>query len=78
MRFFWDKQDFTTLIYFISTHVQIWEMTIPILMRSHLAHRWFYSEKEENKIDVYYRLQRLFSIRSIHDYMMETFLDQLT
>ena len=70
LKHYWTKIDFQTLIYFLSSHFKMWEFSIPIIMASHLAHRWFYSEKETNKVDLFYRLQRHFNIKILLDEMI--------
>lgn len=56
LKYFWTKHDFYMILHFISNYDKIWEFTLPVLMQSHLAKRWFYSENELNKADVFYRL----------------------
>lgn len=58
LRFYWRKKDFFAMLHFMSNNFKIWEFAIPVLLQSHLAKRWFYSETEQNKADVFYRLQR--------------------
>lgn len=57
------------MIHFISNNNKIWEFAIPVIMGSNLAHRWFFQEKELNKVDVFYRLQRHFNIKILLDEM---------
>lgn len=56
LRYFWNKKDFYTILHFASNDAKIWEFSIPILMQSHLAKRWFYQERETYKCDIFYRL----------------------
>jgi hypothetical protein len=70
LRHFWTKKDFYSLLHIICTNVKVWEFSIPILMQSHLARRWFFSENEINKTDIFYRLQRQFSIKILLDDMV--------
>lgn len=78
LRYFWHKKDLHSLIHFISNNSKIWEFAVPIVMRSHLAHRWFYQEKEINKVDIYYRLQRHFNVKILLDEMFYQLQDELT
>ncbi|CDW84972.1 UNKNOWN [Stylonychia lemnae] len=74
----WMRKDFYTFLHFISNSLKIWLFALPIIMQSQLAKRWFYSEKEINKSDVFYRLQRQFSIKILLDEMFFTLQEQLS
>eukprot|EP00347_Sterkiella_histriomuscorum_P018673 403344614 len=77
-RRFWRRKDFYAILHFISHNLQIWQFAIPIIMRSQIAKRWFYSENEANKADVFYRLQRQFSIKILLQEMFFTLQQQLS
>jgi hypothetical protein len=53
---FWRRKDFYAMLHFVSHSLKVWQFAIPVLMRSHIAKNWFYSENEANKADVFYRV----------------------
>ena len=75
---YWTKKDFYAMLHFISNHAKIWDFAIPVLLQSNVAKRWFYAENEQNKADVFYRLQRQFSVKILLDEMFHSFQEQLT
>lgn len=44
------------MLHFITNHLKIWKFAIPVIMSSQAAHRWFYQERDFNKIDLIYRI----------------------
>lgn len=38
LAFFWLKKDFQTIMHFISAYPRIWEFSLPVILKSQLAH----------------------------------------
>lgn len=66
---YWKRKDFYAMLHFVSSSLKVWQFAIPIVMRSQIAKNWFYSENEANKADVFYRVQRQFSIKILLEEM---------
>lgn len=75
---FWRRKDFYAMLHFASSSLRIWQFSIPVIMRSHIAKNWFYSENETNKADVFYRVQRQFSIKILLEEMFFSLQQQLS
>lgn len=44
------------MLHFITNNIKIWKFAIPLILNSHVAHRWFYQERDFNKVDLIYRI----------------------
>ncbi len=71
LRHLWSKKDLCAMFHFLTNHLKIWKFGLPIVLQSHAAHRWFYSERDYNKIDLIYRLQRQFNVKILLDEMFQ-------
>lgn len=56
LRNFWAKKDLNAMLHFITNNIKIWKFAIPLILNSHVAHRWFYQERDFNKVDLIYRI----------------------
>jgi len=59
------------MLHFLTSSLKIWRFGLPFILKSDVAHRWFYSQRDYNKIDIIYRLQRQFNVKIILDEMFQ-------
>ena len=65
------------MLHFLTNHAKIWRFGLPFILKSNAAHRWFYSERDYNKIDLIYRVQRQFNVKIILDEMFQQLYEEL-
>ena len=66
------------MLHFLTNHLKIWHFGLPLVLKSNAAHRWFYSERDYNKVDVIYRLQRQFNVKIILEEMFQQLYEELS
>ena len=77
LRHYWTKKDFSAMLHFSSNNVKIWKFAIPLILSSPVAHRWFYQERDFNRIDIIYRIQRQFNVKILLSDMFHRFYEEL-
>jgi len=58
--------------------MKIWKFGLPLVLKSNAAHRWFYSERDFNKIDLIYRIQRQFNVKILLAEMFQQLYEELS
>lgn len=65
------------MLHFITNHVRIWKFAVPLILQSSAAHRWFYQERDFNRIDIIYRIQRHFNVKILLSDMFHKLYEEL-